>query len=215
MNKVVIFDLDGTVIDSIEDIADAMNSMLVHYGFEKISIDEMKSALGGSSMDIVRCSIKKEIPNQLLVQCHDFYQHEYMSGGSPKTKPFKGIEKVITILKERGYKISALSNKPDTEIAIIFDRLLKPLGFDSVMGLSDKVEPKPNPSGALKILENFDANPETSYLVGDGETDVLTAINAKINSIGVLWGNRDKEFLSRYGAKVFAYTPEDLLELIK
>lgn len=214
MQKVIIFDLDGTVIDSIYDITDSMNKMLVNHGFKEISIENMKKGLGGSSIDIVRNAINADISKDLLNECTLEYTKNYIDGGCPKTVVFEGMDKVIFELKKRDYKICALSNKPDDEIQPIFDRVLKPLGFDMVCGLSEKIIPKPNPQGALYILNQMNASVENSYLVGDGETDVLTALNAKIKFIGVLWGNRDKEFLQGYGAKVFAKTPKELLSLI-
>lgn len=215
MNKLVIFDLDGTVLDTIEDICDAMNLMLEKFGFKKINVDKMKKALGGSSREIVRLSIEREISEDLLTECENFYTKKYIEGGSPKTKPFDGIKEVICELKERGYNVVALSNKPDYEIVALADKVLLPLGFDRIVGLSEKIVPKPDPSGATSLVKEFNASKENTYLIGDGETDVMTAINADINCIAVLWGNRDKEFLSKYGAKVFAREPKELLELIK
>lgn len=215
MQKLVIFDLDGTVIDTIEDICDAMNKMLIKYGFKTITTHQMKKAVGGSSRDIVRLAIGEKISDELLDECEAYYTQTYVDGGSPKTKPFEGMMEVILALKERGYKITALSNKPQLEIDPIYDRVLKPLGFDRVVGLSEKVVPKPNPSGAKFLMQEYNASPETTYLVGDGETDVMTAKNANVNCVAVLWGNRDKEYLSRYGAEFFANQPFELLNLIK
>ena len=215
LNKAVIFDLDGTVIDTILDITDAMNFMAEKFGFNKVSVEKMMASLGGDTREIVRLAIGQEIDEKTLDKCAECYATTYINSGSPKTRVFDGVEKVIKTLKERGYKILALSNKPDVEIAPLSDRLLKPLGFDKVVGLSEKVIPKPQPFGALNLLKEFDASAENSYFVGDGETDILTGINAKITPIAVLWGNRDREFLAKFGAKIFAEKPEDLLEIIK
>ena len=215
MNKLIIFDLDGTVIDTINDLCDAMNFMLVDFGYKQISVEQMKKNIGGSTREIVRLSISQEITDQQLDRCVDVFTDYYIGGGSPKTKPFENIKEVIVDLKKRGYKIVALSNKPQYEINPLYDRVLKPLGFDKVVGLSESVLPKPNPSATLSLIKEFDATNKTTYFIGDGETDVMTAINAKVNCIAVLWGNRDKEFLSKYGAKVFAKEPFELLELIK
>lgn len=215
MNKLIIFDLDGTVIDTICDLCDAMNNMLADFGFRQITIDQMKKNIGGSTREIVKLSIGQKVSEQILDKCVDVFTNYYISGGSPKTKPFENIKEVIANLKERGYNITALSNKPQNEIAPLYEKVLMPLGFDKVVGLSEKVIPKPNPSGALSLVKEFGACEQSAYFIGDGETDVLTAINANLNFIAVLWGNRDKEILSKYGAKVFAKEPTDLLDLIK
>ena len=215
VSKAVIFDLDGTVTDTVADILDAMNDMLVKFGFDTISEEQMKNNLGGSSEEIVALSIGKEIERGKLLECVDYYARTYIENNSPKTTVFNGVKEVVAELKNRGYKLAVLSNKPDVEIAPIFERIIKPLGFDLVVGLSDEVKPKPNPEATLNILKNWDVLPENAYFVGDGETDVITAINANIKVVSVLWGNRSREFLSRYGAKVFAEKPQDLLEIIK
>ena len=215
MDKVIIFDLDGTVIDTIYDITDAMNLTLTNFGFPPITVEKMKSCVGGDSKEIIRQAIGKEVSEELLDKCVLFYTDKYVSAGSPKTKLFKGIDFVISTLKKRGYKICALSNKPDHEIAPLKETILKPLGFDMVVGVSEKVAPKPSTKGVEYILKTLNANKENSYLVGDGETDIITAIKSSLNCIGVLWGNRTKEFLEEYGAKTFATTPSELLKLIE
>ncbi len=214
MEKVVIFDLDGTVIDTIYDITDAMNLTLINFGFPPITVEKMKSCVGGDSKEIIRQAIGKEISNDLLDKCVAFYTEKYVSNGSPKTKLFNGIDIVISDLKKRGYKICALSNKPDHEIAPLKETILKPLGFDMVVGVSEKVAPKPSTKGVEYILKTLNANKENSYLVGDGETDIITAIKSSLNCIGVLWGNRTREFLEKFGAKTFAKNPGELLKLI-
>ena len=215
MNKAVIFDLDGTLIDTIRDITDAMNKMLSNHGFNLVSVEDMQRFLGGSSREITRLAIGKKIPESLLDVCLEEYTVNYVGGKSPKTCVFKGMDKVVEELKNRGYKIIAVSNKPDFEIAAIFERVLKPLGLDAVIGLSESVPPKPDPTGTLNALKEFGVETCNAYFAGDGETDVMTALNANVNCIAVLWGNRDKEFLSKYGATVFARNPEELLTLIK
>lgn len=214
MEKVIIFDLDGTVIDTIYDITDAMNLTLTEFGFKPITVEKMKSCVGGDSKEIIRQAMGCKVSDELLDKSVLFYTEKYVSNGSPKTKLFKGIDLVIGKLKKRGYKICALSNKPDHEIAPLAKTILAPLGFDMVVGVSEKVEPKPSTKGVDYILSSLNGNRELSYLVGDGETDIITAIKSSLNCIGVLWGNRSKEFLEKFGAKTFATTPNELLELI-
>ena len=151
MEKLIIFDLDGTVIDTIEDITDAMNKMLVANNFKTITYDAMKKKVGGSSRDIVRLAIDEKISEERLIACEREYTNYYIDGKSPKTRPFNGIKEVFGILKSRGYKIAAISNKPDYEIDALSESVIKPLGFDAVMGLCDQFEPKPNPNGLITL----------------------------------------------------------------
>ncbi|MBO7345393.1 MAG: HAD family hydrolase [Clostridia bacterium] len=215
VNKAVIFDLDGTVTDTVADILDAMNQTLTEYGFETITESQMKDNLGGATREIVALSIAKEIDEETLDACTEFYTSKYIGNGSPKTTVFAGVKEVLLELKNRGYKLAVLSNKPLVEMQPIYERIIKPLGFDLVLGVCETVKPKPDPEATLNILKDWGVSPENAYFVGDGETDVVTAVNANIKVVAVLWGNRSREFLSRYGAKVFAEKPEDLLEIIK
>ncbi len=213
--KAVIFDLDGTIIDTAEDIKDAMNFMLSKYGFETISVERMKECLGGDRQEIVRLSIGREISEELLNECAEVYAQKYIDSKSPKTKVFDGISEVIYELKKRGYYIIVLSNKPQVEMGPLNEKLLGKLNLDELVGLREDILPKPNPQGALNLLKKYNVDPKNAYFIGDGETDILTGINANITPIAVLWGNRNREFLSKIGAEIFAEKPEDLLEIIK
>lgn len=213
-NKVVLFDLDGTLIDSAQDITDAMNKMLSNRGFDKITIEEMRSFLGAHAKEIVRLSIKKEIPDSELDDCLIEYTNNYIGSGYPKTKPFDNIPEVLAVIKERGFRFGAVSNKPVEEL-VQLQSLFESLGIEEVLGLSGEIPPKPNPYGARLIMEKLGGTEDTTYFVGDGETDVMTAINANMNCVAVLWGNRNQEFLEKYGATVFAKKPTDLLDIIK
>lgn len=214
-NKAVLFDIDGTLLDTAEEITDAMNKMLIRRGFETVTPEQMKTFLGGSARDIVSLSIGKEIDETLLMECVVEYTDNFMNSKSAKIKPFEGIKEAIAVLSERGYKIGALSNKPEYEVELIRESILVPLGVTFSYGERQGIAPKPDPQGAYIMLEEMGASAEDSYFIGDGETDVLTAINSKMNGIAVLWGNRSREFLAGYGATVFADRPEDLLDIIK
>ncbi len=215
INKAVIFDLDGTVTDTLADITDAMNEALVKFGFNRITEEKMKDNLGGTTEDIVKLSIGREIDEKTLTSCAEFYSRKYIENGSPKTTIFDGMKEVVAEIKNRGYKVAVLSNKPYVEMQPLLERVIKPVGFDLVVGVSDTVKPKPNPEATLDILEKWGVASENAYFVGDGESDALTSKNANIKYVAVLWGNRTKEFLSGYGAKIFAKKPQDLLEIIK
>ncbi|MBQ3116115.1 MAG: HAD family hydrolase [Clostridia bacterium] len=215
MNKAVIFDLDGTLLHTLPDIHFYVNEMLSHYGYPLRSEEEVMQFIGCGSRNLIKLSLPEGLTDDEISERHAYYNKVYTESGSPKTKLFDGIEEVLRGLKQRGYKLAILTNKPQETTDNVYERYMKHLGFDKVVGQSATVKVKPDPTTANAILREFDVLVENAYFVGDGETDVQTSINVKTNGIAVLWGYRTKEQLKLAGANVFANKPLDLLSLIK
>ena len=213
-NKAVIFDLDGTLLDTLSDIKDSLNAMLVKFGFEIASDDEVKNYVGDGARNLVRRALKKEVEKEVLDECLAYYNEVYNGSGSPKTKVFDGVAEMIYSLKKRGYKLAILTNKPQDSTDKVYEKYLKQFEFDLVVGQSASVACKPDKTATLNILESFNTDASRAYFVGDGETDVMTSINAGTRGIAALWGNRTREQLASAGATVFAKTPADLEKLI-
>ncbi|MBE5749842.1 MAG: HAD family hydrolase [Clostridiales bacterium] len=214
MNKAVIFDLDGTLLDTLGDIADNINLMLAKFGYPKRSEKEIMQFIGCGSRNLAKLSIPVSVTEEELNERHDYYNRIYTDSGSPKTHVFDGIKQVVKELKARGYKVAILTNKPQETTDNVYQNYMMDMGFDKVVGQRSGVKIKPDPTSALDILSEFSVEPKNAYFVGDGETDVLTAINGGMNGIAVLWGYRSKSQLENAGAKVFANTPLELLDII-
>jgi phosphoglycolate phosphatase len=214
MNKAVIFDLDGTLLDTLPDIHFYVNQMLEEFGYNKRSEKEVMQFIGCGSKNLIKLSLPEGLTEEEITIRHERYNKIYTESNSPRTKLFDGIKEVVKTLKERGYKIAILTNKPQETTDTVYERYMKDMGFDMVVGQSGKVKVKPDPTAAKEILKAFDVLPKNCYFVGDGETDVVTSINLESKGIAVLWGYRSKEQLSEAGAKVFANSPKDLLSLI-
>ncbi len=215
MNKAIIFDLDGTLIDSLPDIVDSINKMNLRYGYKEVTIFETMPNIGYGARHLVKNSIPKNLTDEEIDERLNCYNEIYTSSNSPKTGIFDGVSEVLKILKNRGYKLAILTNKPHETTVNVYQTYLKDFGFDLVVGASDKIKHKPDPSGVLGILKTLGVEKENAYFVGDGETDVLTAKNAEIKSVAVLWGYRDKACLKEAGATLFADKPCDLLKIFK
>ena len=214
MKKAVIFDLDGTLIDSLPDIALNVNLTLKHFGKKPISIKKVKSFIGDGAKDLIFRAFDKSLTDSALAERLEYYNSLYSSSTSPNTKLFDGITNLLTKLCERGYILALLSNKPSRTIAPIREGILKGLNFDIIQGACERFPLKPNPQSVLSIINELGVSCENAYLVGDGDTDVQTAINANINGIAVLWGYRTKTQLKKAGAKVFVKSPQQLLEIL-
>ena len=214
MNKAIIFDLDGTLLDTLPDIHFYVNQMLEEYGYNKRSEKEVMQFIGCGSKNLIKLSLPEGLTEEEITVRHERYNKIYTDSNSPRTKLFDGIKEVVKTLKERGYKLAILTNKPQETTDTVYERCMKDMGFDMVVGQSGKVKVKPDPTAAIEILKTLDVLPKNCYFIGDGETDVETSINLGSNGIAVLWGYRSKEQLREAGAKVFANRPKDLLSLI-
>ena len=214
MEKAVIFDLDGTVLDTMQDIADCMNIAITELGYKERTYAEYRPVIGNDSKEFVR-KLLGDMSDEKLLYIWNYYIPIVEKYGTRKTKVFDGMKEVLSLLKQRGYKLSLFTNKTPDELQPFIPKFLSDLGFDDIIGVGGTANSKPSPNEVFRILKDFGVRPENAYLVGDGETDILTAINAGITPIGVLWGNRDREQLASVGAKIFIDKPQELLEIIK
>ncbi len=215
MNKAVIFDLDGTLLHTLPDILENINYMLSHYGYPLLDEPTIKGYIGTGARNLVKYSVGIDLTETELDDRLAYYNTFYTASPSSQTKIFDGIAEVLTALKNKGYKLAILTNKPQETTDTVYKNHLSKFGFDKVVGQSGTVKCKPDKTATLSILKEIDVLPENAYFVGDGETDVETSINAGTNGIAVLWGYRNKDQLKKAGATVFANTPADLLNLIK
>lgn len=215
MNKAVIFDLDGTLIDSVPDIAENINIMLKRFGYPVLSEEEIKAKVGHGARNLVKDCIGKSLTDKELDERLEFYNYQYTNSGSPKTRLYKGIPETLKELKKRGYKLAILTNKPQETTDNVIKNHMSDLNFDKVVGQSGSVKCKPDKTATLAILKELNVLPENTYFVGDGDADVLTSLNSGTNGIAVLWGYSSKEKLAAFGATAFAYKPEDLLKIIQ
>lgn len=214
MDKAVIFDLDGTLLDTLDDIADSINGMLNEYGYESIDRERVRAIIGSGAKKLIADALPEKLSDEEFVKRLETYNRIYNASGSPKTKLFGGIKEVLSGLKKRGYKLAVLSNKPQHSTDKVAEKYLQGLGFDFIGGQSEKIKCKPDPSGVLFVLNELGVKPESAYLVGDGETDVLAAISANVKGVCALWGNRTKAQLQAVGGTLFAETPADVLKII-
>ena len=215
MNKAVIFDLDGTLIDSIPDIAENVNLTLEKFGEPKKDYDFILTLTGDGARNLVSRSFDGKYSGAELDERLNYYNEIYTSCGSPKTTVYEGVGEMLIELKKRGYKLGILTNKPHMTVEGIYERLLSQYGFDIVVGSRPGMKVKPDPTMLLQMLKEIDVLPENCYFVGDDKPDALIAINAGVKGISELWGYRTREFLEQAGATVFASTPKDVLDIIK
>ena len=215
MTKAVIFDLDGTIMNTIEDITSAINVTFKHFGYKTITVKDCIKAINRGARQLIKDALLPLVlPEEKFSEVFAFYVKTYSQNPCNLTHLYDGIEDVIIAFKNNGYKVGVVTNKHLSITQQLLKEKLPSVQFDGIIGIDEGIIPKPDPTATLKLLNQIGVEPKNAYLVGDGDTDVLTAINAKVNGIAVLWGYRNKQALQQVGANIFASNPNDLLKII-
>lgn len=207
----VIFDLDGTLIDSLEDIANAANETLRQLGKPICTLDSFKKHVGDGVSVLFQRALPETLNDpDLLAQCMATYQGYYDVGWDRATKPYPGITAVLDEVLRSGMRLAVLSNKPDHFTKRCVERFFPGVAFDHVVGHSQRFPRKPDPTSAKWIASELSQDSSRIAYVGDTNTDMKTAKSASLYAIGVAWGFRDVEEIRQAGAEVICYTAEDL-----
>ncbi len=210
--QVVIFDLDGTLLDTIEDLSDSMNLVLEKLGHPGHSISLYKNFVGNGIRNLVIRSLPQPSDEALIGRALKMMQREYRRRCFMKTVPYKGIPEVLKTLVSRGVKLAVLSNKPDPLTRKMVNKLLPGKYFEIVMGEKSGVPLKPDPSGACAISAGLKIDPSGILYLGDSSVDILTAKAAGMYPAGALWGFRSREELEKNGALALFKDPYELLQ---
>ena len=212
--KAAVFDLDGTLCDTLCDLADAVNTALSEHGFKERSLHEIQYAVGNGSVKLIERSLPEDSRDpETIEKIHKRYIELYGKNYLVKTSAYDGLPDVVTKLKKAGIRLAVVTNKPDYRAREIVERFY-PDTFDIISGVSEGVKPKPDPSLTLSILQRLNTDPKDAFFVGDSDVDIKTAKNAGMPCISVLWGFRSENELISSGGERFAKTPEALLKFI-
>ena len=214
MKKTVIFDLDGTLLDSIEDIASSMNKVLESLQLPTHKIEDYKHFVGGGVdilVDNALSNQSKEIKYEVIKR----FKIEYDGKLHSKTIPYDGIYDLLDELKKLDINLAVLSNKPHEFTVSYVNHFFKNYNFKEIHGQKKDVPKKPDPKAALDIVKCLDSSCENTYFIGDTKIDMQTAKSANMTAIGVLWGFRDEKELRDFGADFIVSNPLEILKIIK
>lgn len=214
--KGVIFDLDGTLIDTLEDIADAENSALAELGLPPVEVDKFRWIVGGGAENLAQKLLPPSQHSEESIKAFvERFRYFYHQNWHNKTKPYDGVSELITKLKGMHIPIAILSNKPEEFTLKIIDMFFPDsTTFTHVIGQRQGTPTKPNPVMALHIADAWKLDPAEIGFIGDSDIDMITAHNAGMISLGAEWGFRGKEELVLSGAQILLKYPLDLLNYL-
>ncbi|MDP4092981.1 MAG: HAD family hydrolase [Bacillota bacterium] len=213
--KAVVFDLDGTLLDTIEDLADSMNNVLRRFGYPIHDVEKYKYFVGDGIKNLVIRALPEESRNNDTIDaCLSDMNEEYSRRWAEKTRPYDGITKLLDGLAERNIRTAILSNKPHAATLEVVKRLLPNQHFDVVYGERPPIPKKPDPAACLEIIKAMGFKAEEFLYLGDTNIDMKTANSAGMYAVGVLWGFRKADELLEGGAKKLISHPLELLELL-
>jgi phosphoglycolate phosphatase len=221
--KALIFDLDGTLLDSLPDIAKAMNIMLERMGYPTHNTEQYKYLVGEGIKELVKHAIPGNRLNDYIDENGNEngidslvleYRKIYDTQWRIQTRPYNGIPEMLDELTRRKIKMGILSNKLDDFVKRMVTELLPTWKFDAVFGTRPGIPLKPNPTTPLEMARIMDTDPSEMIFVGDSGIDMQTAVHSKMLPIGVLWGLRDEQELKTNGAAALIEHPLDLFEIL-
>lgn len=213
---IIIFDLDGTLLNTLEDLTDSTNFALSCFNYPKKSIEEVRHFVGNGVAKLIERAIPDGLNNLNFEKCLSIFKENYSKNMYNKTVPYNGILEMLSELKLKGCKIAVVSNKFDKavkELCINYfpDLIDVAIGENEICG----IKKKPAPDTVLKVLDELQVDKTDAVYVGDSDVDILTAKNSEMPCISVIWGFRDREFLKVHGAEIIADTPKDIVKFIE
>lgn len=211
----VIFDLDGTLLNTLDDLCDSTNYALKQFGYPARTLDEVRSFVGNGVKKLIERAIPNGCANENFEKCLAVFKEHYKQNMYNKTAPYSGVLNMLKELRIKGIKIAVVSNKFDTAVKELCkkyfgDLVQVAIGENEAAG----VRKKPAPDSVFKAMQDLKLSVEDVIYVGDSETDVQTAKNAKIDCIGCTWGFRSRDVLAKEGATYIIDTPDEILKIV-
>ena len=205
----ILFDLDGTLLNTLDDLADAVNVTLAHFGCPARTKDEVRQFVGNGAERLIRLALPGQTDDPDALQVFSWFKDYYAAHSQIKTRPYDGIVDALAAVKGE-FPVAIVSNKPDNAVKILCQQY-----FEGVFALGESSVCPRKPAPDMVYLAMKAIGADRCIYVGDSEVDVLTAKNAGVPCLSVLWGFRDRETLVEAGAEHFCETPADLLKMLK
>ncbi len=210
----IIFDMDGTVLNTLDDLTDAVNHVFSQFGLPPRSVEEYRKYFGNGIGYAMKCAAPEGTPDSLFNEMIPIFREYYDRHCLDKTRPYEGITELMKALKDKGYKMAIVSNKIDSAVKELNEKFFS--DYVSVaIGEKPGIRRKPAADTVLAALDELGSSQTEAVYIGDSEVDLQTARNAEIPCIAVLWGFRDKDHLVKNGAVSFAEKPLDVVSMLE
>ena len=214
MIKTVIFDLDGTVLNTLDDLAVSVNYVLTRFGLPVHRTEDYRLYFGNGIRYALQCAVPDGTKEETIDQMLPVFREHYNAHCLDKTGPYEGIPELMRGLRGQGFKLAIVSNKIDSAVKELNAKFFSEY-VDVAIGEREGIRRKPAPATVIQALAELKSTKDEAVYVGDSEVDLQTAANAGLPCITVLWGFRDKDFLTKNGATIFAETPSDIMDIVK
>ena len=211
--KAVIFDLDGTILDTLQDLANSVNHALRTHGYPERTLDEVRGFIGNGIRVLMRRSCPADISEAAQEEALATFRVHYDAHCKDFTGPYGGIHDLLAALKARGIRTAVVSNKIEPAVIVLCDEHF-PGAFEYMVGNRPDLAPKPSPDSVNEVIGKMGLDKKDIVYIGDTEVDIQTADNAGIDCIGVDWGFRDGDYLRDLGAKYIVDTPMEVLDIV-
>lgn len=214
--KIVIFDLDGTLINTLEDLKNSTNYALSCLNYPTKTIDEICQFVGNGVAKLIERAIPDGKDNPDFQQCLETFKNHYSKNMYNKTAPYDKIPKMLKTLKQKGYITAVVSNKFDMAVKELCSKYFPDL-IDFAAGENEAcgIRKKPAPDTVLKVLEKFNLTNNEAVYVGDSDVDIMTAKNSRMPCISVTWGFRNREFLIKHDAEIIIDSPDEIIDILE
>ena len=210
----VVFDLDGTLLDTLGDLRDSVNFALKKNNLPERTTEEIRSFVGNGIRLLIELSVPQNTPLEITDKCFQDFKEHYKNHSAILTKPYDDIIDLMKTLKSKGIKIAVVSNKADFAVKTLMEDYFSGL-YDCAYGERAGVPRKPEPDGVLDAIREMGSEIENTVYIGDSEVDVITSKNAKLPCIAVTWGFRDREVLENLNPEYIVDSPSDILRIIE
>lgn len=215
MKKLVVFDLDGTLVDSIFDLGNAVNFALKEYNLPLHPMSDYYTFVGNGMEDLVRRSMnEKGTDDELYKKVRKVFDEHYNAHSNDNTIAYKGVSELLSALRSKSVKTAVLTNKGHQYVGAILDRCFPEHKFDIYYGQRDGIARKPHPQSFELLLEELGVSKEDCLYIGDSEVDVKTAKNAGVDLVAVTWGYRSADVIRDAGAEILVNSPEEILNYV-